>query len=439
MDNFGYENSNGGDNIQNHNGDGTQESQQKSDLNNPGAQYDANGNPITPINKQGSEGDDNHNGDDNHDGDDNNGNGDDSISLQAGEVIEIGENSYTVADNGDLLDKDGNVFKEAKDVEEFLKQFNVASEEEHNNDDDKNKSKGINIEDVQKALGYEMVDDENKPIVYNNDIEGIKSYVNDVMEQRTSEIQEITLNTFFERFPFVQNMVNYYIANGNSLDGWGQELDRSTITIDDENERQQEEIIRAAWKENKRTGDLESYISYLKSSGTLLSTAKTELEGLQQADEARKKELQEKAEAARQEEEAQMAKFWKGIEDSIKGRTIGQYRIPEQIKVMRNGKTVMATPDDFYRYVSVADKDGETAYAKDCKTVKQEQQIEDSLLKAYMMFTGGSYSSLVDMAIKEEKVKTLRLKAKENTQPVRRFTPKGNSKNDNKPDFGYNR
>ena len=200
----------------------------------------------------------------------------------------------------------------------------------------------------------------------------------------------------------------------------------------------QEDIVRTAWKEQKRTGDLDNYIAYLKSSGTLLSTAKSELAGLQEADKARKEDLERQAQAAHQAQEEEMNKFWNGVEAAIKSRKLGQYQIPEQIKITRGGKSMMATPADFYRYVSVTDKDGKTAYAKDCEAVSKEQQINDSLLKAYLMFTGGDYSSLVDMAIKEKEVKTLRLKAKDGKQASRRLTPKSkDNKSGQNMDFGF--
>lgn len=444
---FGYDNETGSDiNNQNDNGNGGTEGQTKTHLGDDGKQYDANGNLITDLNNQdGNNRNDDGNDNGNHGHDDNRndgGNNGSEIELNPGETIEIGDDIYTVGENGDLLDKDGNVFKEAKDVKEFLKDY-----QDDSSDDDKNKNKNnndgnddnkINIENIKKALGYEIVDENDKDIEYDDSIEGIKTYVNDVIEQKTTEIQEATLNTLFEKYPFAEQMINYYIANGNSLEGWNVETDRSEITIDENNEKQQEDIIRTAWKEQKRTGDVENYIGYLKSNGLLLSSAKSELEGLQNADKARKEELAQQAAAAHKAQEEEMEKFWNSIETAINGRTLGKYKIPEQIKVNRGGKTLMVTPKDFYKYLSETDKNGDTAYARDCKAVSNEQQLNDSLLRAYIMFTGGDYSSLVDMAVKEDEVRKLRLKAKESKQVNRRLTLKGNGKDSGKDEnFGY--
>ena len=393
----------------------------KDNLDSDGKKVDENGNPIDDIDKNNDNNGDNHdNHDDDHHDDDKN-----DIELHPGEIIEVGENKYTVAENGDLIDKDGKVFKESKDVQEYLKSLD---EDTNNNDDNKDKN-ALNLNNIKEALGYQIVDENDKEIEYEDNVEGVKNYVKDVIEQQIDEIKEATINTLFEKYPFALQAINYYVANGNSLEGWNVKEDRSGITIDDNNEKQQEDIIRTAWKEQKRTGDVESYIAYLKSSGILLSTAKTELEGLQKSDKAREEETARLAQEAYNKEQQQIAEFWKEVSDTIKSRKIGKYEIPEQIKVVRNGKAMMATPTDFLNYISVVDRNGETAYAKDCKATDPKKDFEDNILKAYLKFTGGDYSSLVEMAIKEKEVKTLRFKAKDNKNTTRRFNPKSNDNN----------
>ena len=393
----------------------------KDNLDGGGKKVDKNGNPIDDIDgNNGNNGDNHDNHDDNdHDNDKN------DIEINPGEIIEVGENKYTVAENGDLIDKDGKVFKESKDVQEYLKSLD---EDTDNNDNDKDKNI-LNINNIKEALGYQIVDENDKEIEYEDNIEGVKNYVKDVIDQQIDEIKEATINTLFEKYPFALQAINYYVANGNSLEGWNVKTDRSGITIDDNNEKQQEDIIRTAWKEQNRTGDVESYIAYLKSSGILLSTAKTELEGLQNSDKAREEEMAILAQEAYNKEQQQIAEFWKEVSDTIKSRKIGKYEIPEQIKVVRNGKAMMATPIDFLNYISAVDRNGETAYAKDCKATDPKKDFEDNILKAYLKFTGGDYSSLVDMAIKEKEVKTLRFKAKDNKNTTRRFNPKSNNNN----------
>ena len=358
--------------------------------------------------------------------DNNNDDDKDKLELSEGQVIEIGEDSYTVDKDGNLLDKDGNVFKEAKDVQDYLKQFEV---------DNSDSEDEINIQTIQKALGIELTDDEDKPIEFENSIEGVKSYINSVIEAQKKDIAESAVNAIFQKYPVVEDFINYYIANGNSYEGFGKTPDRSNITIDDNDEAQQENIIRMAWKERGMNGDVESYIQYLKASNILNATAKTELKALQDSDKQRKENYEKEAKAVEEQKQQAMKDYWLGVQNVIQSRKIAGYEIPEQIIINRDGKKITATPKDFYNYLYMVDKDGKSAYAKDFAKLTSEQKRDDEILRAFLTFTGGTYSNLVDMAIKEEKIKTLKLQAKQNKATSIRIKPQTNKKNN--LDFGY--
>lgn len=358
---------------------------------------------------------------DNNDDDDK-----DKLELSEGQVIEIGEDSYTVDKDGNLLDKDGNVFKEAKDVQDYLKQFEV---------DNSDSEDEINIQTIQKALGIELTDDEDKPIEFENSVEGVKSYINSVIEAQKKDIAESAVNAIFQKYPVVEDFINYYIANGNSYEGFGKTPDRSNITIDDNDEAQQENIIRMAWKERGMNGDVESYIQYLKASNILNATAKTELKALQDSDKQRKENYEKEAKAIEEQKQQAMKDYWLGVQNVIQSRKIAGYEIPEQIIINRDGKKITATPKDFYNYLYMVDKDGKSAYAKDFAKLTSEQKRDDEILRAFLTFTGGTYSNLVDMAIKEEKIKTLKLQAKQNKATSIRMKPQTNKKNN--LDFGF--
>ena len=60
--------------------------------------------------------------------------------------------------------------------------------------------------------------------------------------------------------------LNYYVANGNSFEGFGELRDRSGIEVDENNVSQQEAIVREAFKEFNRRGNVDKYIQYLKDS-----------------------------------------------------------------------------------------------------------------------------------------------------------------------------
>lgn len=353
--------------------------------------------------------------------------GKESTTLEPGTVLEVGDDKYTVDEKGNLIDKDGKIFKEAKDVEEWRKSF----EEEEDITDE------ISIESIQKALDVEITDENDKPVVFDNTPEGVKEYINAVLETGREEQQKNALDTLFARFDFLPDLLNYYVANGNSLQGYGQRPDRSKITIDSNNEEQQIFIIKSAWQERGQRGDVNGYIDYLKSSGTLLATAEEELKGLQEADKAYKEETERKAAEAEKQRQEEIKKYWSGVKAAIDNKEIAGYRIPDNIIINKNGTKVSVTPDDFYNYLYMVDKDGHSAYERDLMNTKPEDRLNDELLRAFLTFTGGSYANLVDYAINEKNVKTLRLKAAQRERKSTLRISKPSKVNLKETDFGY--
>ena len=184
--------------------------------------------------------------------------------LVAGTVISIGEESYTVDSEGNLVDKYNKIFKEAAEVKEYLAQFEV----------DENKETPIDVDSIIKAVGVEVTDENDKPITFDNTPEGIAQYVNEVIELQKQEIAQAGVQTLLDKYPIVADFLNYYVANGNDARGFGEVKDRSSITIDENNIAQQEAIIREAYKENKRHGDVDAYIKYLNKQMQLLKSSK---------------------------------------------------------------------------------------------------------------------------------------------------------------------
>lgn len=349
--------------------------------------------------------------------------------LEEGTTLEIGDAKYTVDKDGNVVDSNGNIFKEASQVSEWMKEFENV--EENTSD--------ISIDSIKAAVGIEITDDNDKPIVFDNTIEGIKSYVDSVIETSKQEHYDTAINTLYQKYPIIKDVINYYVANGNSLEGFGQVPDRSGIEIDENNEAQQEQIIRTAWSERKQRGDVNSYINYLKSSGTLLATAKEELDGLKEADAQYKRDIEAKAAAEEKEKIETLERYWNGVHDIIKSRKIAGYQIPESIVITRDGQKLSVTPEDFFNYIYRVDKEGKSAYERDLEAETPDVRRNDEILRAYLKYVGGNYSNLVDMAINEKNVATLKLRAKQhNASAIRVTKPKSTKSDGANIDLGYN-
>lgn len=380
-------------------------------------QYDENGNPITPIDNNNP---DNSNPDKNDK--------DNESELAAGTELQIGDDVYTVDEKGNVIDKDGNIFKEAKDVKEWIASFD-AQEDVNENE--------LTIQSIQKALDITITDENDNEIEFENTPEGVKAYVEQVIETSRQEHYDTAIESLYQKYPFIEDMINYYEANGQSLDGYNEVPDRSNVTIDENNEAQQEYIIRTAWKEQNRRGNVDSYIQYLKSTGNLLATAQDELEGLQEAEKQYREEMKRKAEEVKAANIEQAKAYWNNIHEIVKSREIAGYNIPESIVINKDGKKTTATVEDFFKYIYEVDSKGKSRYNYDLEKEDPNARIHDDILRAFLKFTGGSYSNLVDMAINKKEVSKLILKSKDSKKPtmsVRKPAPK----KDKDIDLGFN-
>lgn len=350
-------------------------------------------------------------------------------ALEPGTSIELDGESYLVDPVGNLVDKDGNIFKKAEEVADFIAQFEaeeVAADE-----------KKVDIASIQKAIGIEVVDDKGKKIKFDDSPEGVVAYVDSVIQAREEEIREATVNRLYQEVPVLEDVINYYIANGNSLEGFNEIPDRTNITIDETNEAQCESIIRQAFKELGRPGDVNKYIQYFKDSGQLADVAKEELAALQEADKATKEELQRAAEEKAAKDEADEIKYWTDVKKVVESKKIAGYQIPDNIIIEREGKKISATPTDFFNYMYQVDDKGKSRYMYDLEKRDPKAHRDDQILRAYLTFVGGNYGSLVDMAIKDKEVKNIKLKSVKTTTKGIKITPPQSNKSTGKIDFGF--
>lgn len=389
------------------------------DNNNGGAQNNQddvthlNGSDVSDINT--SDTDDNkntpNNNDDNNNNNDNN-NGDDTHStgeLNVGDQIEVDGVTYTVSENGDVVDAEGNVFKAAADVDEWLKTVDVKD------DDDNDK---LSLSSIQEAVGITINDKNGNPIEFTEDANGVKSYIDSVINLRSTELQQAAINRLYQDNPLLKQFQDYVQLKGTPK-GFGDIPDRSGIKLDKENENQLIAVIKMAATEfgNKSLND--NYIKYLRDSGSLYDEAKTQLAALVDKDKAYRKDIETQAAAQRQQEADDIKAYWEKVNNMINGRVINGYKIPDSFTKEVDGKKIVITPNDFFNYVSNASVEREdgskiTGYQRDLAELTDDEYMAREMLDAWLMFTGGTYKDLIDMAVKENEVRKLIVKSKQN-------------------------
>lgn len=351
--------------------------------------------------------------------------------LEEGTIIEDGDNKYTVDKDGNLIDDKGNIFKAKNEVAAYLKEFEV--------EDTINEDK-IDVKSIQELVGVSVTSEDGKPVTFDNTPQGVASYVQSVLDLKRDEFAKAGVNKLFEDYPIVGDFLNYYVANGNSFEGFGELRDRSGIEVDENNVSQQEAIVREAFKEFNRRGNVDKYIQYLKDSNELFNVAKEELEALQKADNEMREANAKEAMRVKAEEEKQLVEFWNGVKECIDKRQIAGYRIPETVIIERNGKQISTTPEDFFNYVYQVDDKGLSRYENDLMKLSPAERRDEELLKAWLKYTGKGYDSLIEMAVSDKEAKKLKLTAsqRKSTKGAIKIT-KPDSKKDALKDerFGY--
>lgn len=329
--------------------------------------------------------------------------------LSVGDQLEIDGSTYTVDKDGNIVDEKGNIFKEAKDIKEWLNSVNVENEED---------SKSITLSSIQEALGVTVTDEKGNTVDFADTPEGVKSYIDSVIELRSQELQEAAINRLYNDNPMLKQFQDYVKVMGTAR-GFGNLPDRSGIVLDKDNENQLVAVIKMAAQEfgNKSLND--NYIKYLRDSGGLYDEARNQLEALVDKDKNYRKEIEAKAEKQRQQEADNIKHYWENVNNVINSRIIGGYKIPETFTKEVNGKKIVLTPNDFFDYIASANVEDEngykiTGYQKDLANLTDEEYLNREMLDAWLMYTGGTYKDLIDMAVKEDAVRKLVVRSKQN-------------------------
>lgn len=381
-----------------------------------------NDNNITPP-----AGNDNGNDNSNNNNDDA---ADDSSTggLEQGTEIEYEGVTYTVDENGNVVDAEGKIFKEAKDVDAWLKENEFSDSDEQVE---------IPLKDVIEKIGIEIKDEAGNPIEFTNDAAGLESYINSVAEIKSNEASAATLNKFYQDNPVVKQFVDYITVNGGNPRGFGEIPDRSGIIVDKDNELQQEQIIRVAATEFGNKSVTDAYIKYLKDSGALYDEAVSQLQALKEKDANIREQIKNEAEIQRRAEEQAVNEYFEKVNQVITSRNIGGYTIPENFVKEVDGQKINLTPRDFYEYLykqSYTDADGNklTGYQKDLAKLSNDELLNNELINAWLLFTGGTFKDLAVMAAKEREVRKLTIAAKKHrtTRTIKINKPKNNGNND---------
>ena len=119
--------------------------------------------------------------------------------IKPGVELEISGKTYKVDENNNLVDEKGEIFKKGEELEEYLKTLEQSDEDVKDD---------LSIDSIQEALGIEITDENGKEVQFENTPEGIKQYVAAVIETQQQEIAETTLNTLWDKYPVIKDVLD---------------------------------------------------------------------------------------------------------------------------------------------------------------------------------------------------------------------------------------
>lgn len=329
--------------------------------------------------------------------------------------VSIDDVEYTINDKGEAVDATGKVIK-TKD--ELITLLSVEEEESDEID---------YVKEIQKTTNIVITDDKGNPITYENSVEGISQYQQDVLQLGMRLGSEKATNELYTQYPIIKDVVTHLKLNNGRLDNFKEEIDYSGIKLDKNNIEQckdiyiQSQVARGIPKE-----EAEKMSKYLVEDKTIATFAESGLQYLVSSKAERDKANADRILAMKADEKKAQDDYDTEIRDIIKTKKIKLsdneiFSIPDIIKVKTSdGKILTKTPADFNDYLfkpmnfNIGGKTVvATQYEVDLFEQEQKQTTHHDVLKAFRLFVKNDDAQLIHSALKQqEATKVLSIKTK---------------------------
>lgn len=300
---------------------------------------------------------------------------------------------------GDIVLKDGTVVKKVADITEY------------------NENDQTLISEIQATLGYEINGEDGKPKQYEDTVEGMGIYTQDVADVIANE----KIDTFISSFPEVKSLYNHLTTGGTVADFVSTEKDWDKVVLTNDNKEQNKNIIREDFM-NKGIDPklIDSMITSFEDGGTLLDTAKMSKTALKEyktnADTAREKQITDEANAQAQ----RVQEYWTEAKQVISTGKLKNVAIPKK------------DVDAFYDYVSKAvDNQGNSQESID----RSKEDMETRMMMSFWRYKGYDMSKLVKSLVAQDKVDTLRKRISTREAHSKRTIIKGKMGSGNEMDL----
>lgn len=304
-----------------------------------------------------------------------------------GEVIftkEEIESSKLLNENGDLLDPEtGEVLISKSDLESNTPQSYITV--------------------IQQQEGYQFTTEDGKPKVYEDSIEGIREYYNDIAEHKNREAQQEFLNSR----PEIKAFARHILAGGNVESFYTQYTnDFSTIDIDAIGDEEKESLAMTYYTLkgfDKVTA--QKYIKTEKASDDFDSFVKNTVHPylIQHKNQQEKDEIA-KINSEREKELKDAQDYWTEVNNTVKAGKLNSIVIPQ------------AEISSFQDYISKpVTQEGYTQSQLD----QAKETVSQALELEYLRYKGFDFSKLIKKEVEKQKVISLREKLNKAKQTTR--------------------
>ncbi len=309
------------------------------------------------------------------------------------EVEDTIEEDRVIDDEEEQEETDEEVEEQVDESEEEAEptdddQEEKSEDEESEEQEEQEAEEETIVGSIQKHLGYEFEEE------FEDSEEGIQLLVEAASNKKADE----ALETYFEQYPDVKELLEYRRMGGDP-DKFFQtrfpEVDYSKVELKEDDERQQEQIIRQELQNVRgySQDEIEAEIEDYRNGGILENKAKRALSALKVKQQEEKNNLLEEQKQAQQQQQQEIEDYWNGVKKTLENKT--QFH---GIKIPTSEK------DKFYEYLHKPVEDGKSQ----AMVKAQEADLETRLAIDYLLFKDFDFAGLVDRRAKDRNAKTLK-------------------------------
>lgn len=338
------------------------------------------------------------------------------LKTEDGNNIEIDGIVYSLDENGNAVDSDGNI--------KFTKEQIASMEEE--TDDNKPTLSDNYIDAISKLSGIIIKDEKGNDIKYDSTVEGFAKRESDIKALGEKEGFEKGFNKYLAANPDIASIIEYKNKFG-TIEGYSANKDFSKVEIIDDEELLKDLIYKAEIQKGTSPERAKRIVEFAKANNTLKDDATESLEWLRkhQADEIAAIKAKEEADY-KAEIEKEIKFYGVSYEDDgkvkiydapgslydlvvVKGQ-IGEYAIPQEgLRIKTNDGEKLISRQELFDYFSrpIKEINGMVySQAQLDEIVRLSNPAE--LAMRFIMNLNGGVEQLIKTTIAKQEVKRLK-------------------------------